>query len=142
MKQTIIYSLKVWLTSVVISPVLYIILEAIQKPRVYQNIEGGLGFILFSIIYGLILSLISWILLWLSLYSLLMFNRDIIITKLWLSIIGAILTLLPFWLVLGYDDPNPLTGTALWAASYCLVIIAGIWFYRLKPLLNRKSIIE
>lgn len=134
MKHTITYSLKVWLISVVVSPVLYVIIEAIQKPRIYQNIEGSLGFILYSIPYGLVLSLVSWLLLWLSLCSLLMLKMSIKVTKLWLSLICTVLTLFPFWLIFGHDDANSLNGIGALAASYYLVILGGVWFYKLKPL--------
>jgi hypothetical protein len=135
MKQTVLFSLKVWLTSVIISPALYLFYDAF---RVHSktNFEGGIGFILFSILYGLILSSLSWLILWLSTFSLLQLNYSTLVNKIWLSIIGTGLTILPFLLLFGSDDPITYVTTVPWALSYNIVIVAGIWFYKLKPMSN------
>jgi hypothetical protein len=135
MKQTILFSLKVWLTSVIVSPALYLFYDAF---RVHSktNFEGGLGFLLLSILYGIIISLPSWIILWFSTFSLFQLNYSTLVNKIWLSIIGTGLTILPFLLLFGSDDPITYVTTVPWALSYNIVIVAGIWFYKLKPMSN------
>jgi hypothetical protein len=90
------YCLKVWLTSVVVSPILYILIEVIVNPGYFESTPGGMAFILFSIPYGLILSIPSCLLLLVLIY---VFNRmslSISTRKIWLSITGILLTLIPF----------------------------------------------
>ncbi|MDR6942081.1 hypothetical protein [Mucilaginibacter pocheonensis] len=128
MKQTLIYSLKIWLTSVVIGPLIYIVHET-----KLQDLKGSAGFILYSIPYGLALSSLIWLLFWLSLHCIYQLNISTLTFKLYLSSIGFVLSLLPFFLIFGNDDPITYKEILPWALSYCIVIVAGVWFFKLKP---------
>jgi hypothetical protein len=126
------YGLKVWLTSVVVSPILYILIEVIINPGYFESVPSRMAFIVFSIPYGLILSIPSCLLLLASIY---VFNRmslPISTSKIWLSITGIILTLIPFVIMYHSYDIERRPAVIPWAISYCLVIVAGIWFYKLK----------
>ena len=131
-RTTLYYSLKVWLTSVVLSPMLFLLIDSFTKHS-QTNLEGGIGFILFSILYGLIISLLSWLLLWLSCYYLLRLSITQLTFKLILSFISSVLTALPFLLLFSRDDGFPDAFTIIWTLSYSIVIIGGVWFYRVKP---------
>lgn len=132
MKQAIIYSLKVWLTAVLLSPLLSVILFEPFDDHNSTDIKGALFFILLSIPYGLVLSIPSWLLLWISVWLVNRLSTSSIKKKWMLSIIGLVLSLLPFYLIFGHDD-NPVgEGAIEWAVAYCIVILAGIWFYPLK----------
>ncbi|MGF7039102.1 hypothetical protein M2273_002354 [Mucilaginibacter lappiensis] len=126
------YCLKVWLTSVVVSPILYILIEVIINSGYFESIPSEIAFILFSILYGLILSIPSCLLLLGSLYVLNRMNLSISTSKIWLSITGIILTLIPFVIMYHSYDIERRPAIIPWAISYCLVIVAEIWFYKLK----------
>jgi hypothetical protein len=132
MKQALIYSLKVWLTGVVISPVLNLIIEAVSGFN-KANFEGAMGFILLSIPYSLILSLPCFFLLFLACFFVNLVSGATTTKKICLTIVGAVLAFLPFYLIFGGDDPSTYRTSMPWAVSYCIVIIGSIWFYKLEP---------
>jgi len=128
MKQALIYSLKIWLTAVVIAPIVTEIVDYLI--RAGSTDEGVFYFILLSIPYGLLLSLPCWVLLWLAVYLIGKTGLSITYKKVLLSVIGLALTVLPFYLVFGHDDGSNTLELWIWPFSYTLVIIAGIWFYK------------
>ena len=132
MKQTLLYSLKIWLTSVVVGPALYGIFDALTRPNFLHNLTGVAGFYLYSLPYGLILSIPSWLLFWLLLHSLNMLRWNWVTTRVLFSIVAVILTLAPFILLFGADDPAGNETFLAWPMAYCFVLIAGIWFYKLR----------
>lgn len=136
MKSTLIYSLKVWLTAVVLAPMLTQLLDYLCGVQQSYDLKGIFYFVLLSIPYGLMLSLPCWLLLWLA-TSLL--NRTRLTNKnkkLLLSVVGFLLAALPFYLIFGHDDKGFNLETIVWAASYMLVIVAGVWAYKLSVVTN------
>ena len=133
MKRTLIYSLKVWLTCVVVSPVLYCNIEALSESSLSKGLVADGGFFLYSLPFGLVLSLPSWVMFWLSLHSVNMLNWGLVTTKLLISVIAVILTALPFVLLFGTDDPGSDKSLLIWPVCYCLVLVAGVWYYKLRP---------
>lgn len=132
MKETLFYTLKVWISSVVLGPVMYSASDILFEPKRSDDFSCSLSFIAFSVPYGLILSVPSFVILWLTTYGISRLKLSIMATKLWLSIVGTVLTALPFALIFGHDDPSGYLSTIAWATSYSLVIVVGIWFYKLK----------
>jgi hypothetical protein len=68
-KQTLVYSLKVWLTSVVLGPLLYAVYDALTRRNFIHSFQVEVAVYLYSLGYGLVLSIPSWMLFWLSLHS-------------------------------------------------------------------------
>jgi hypothetical protein len=130
---TLYYSLKVWLTSVVLSPMLCLLIDSFTKHS-QTNLEGGIGFILFSILYGLILSALSWLLLWGFSYLLLQFSITTVTRKVILSFISSFLTIIPFLLLFSRDDGFPDAFTIIWTLSYAVVIVIGVWYYKIESI--------
>jgi len=134
MKQALKYSLKVWLTSVVFSPVLFILADTLVHPRQNSGLKGSLGFIAYSIPYGLVLSIPCWLFLFLTAGSLIYRSFKMINKMLSLSSLGIILSISPFYLMFRGDDEGFDLYSLLWSLSYASVIIFGVWFYELEPL--------
>jgi len=137
------YSLKVWLTSVILSPILYVLVDSVLNPKYISGLLGIFGFISYSIPYGLMLSIPSWGLLWISCIFINKRTATVRLKKIILSIIGAILSLLPFYLLFHLDDDNAHEDVITWSICYSVIIIAGVWFYKLSLNHNRdKSIVK
>ncbi|MBB6111858.1 hypothetical protein [Mucilaginibacter lappiensis] len=127
MKQAVIYSLKVWFTGVFISPVLVKLFWMIIGESSGSNAIGAL------MLFGGILSIPSVLLLFLSVLILAKQAIAINLMKLILSLIGIILTYLPIWFLNGRQFGLDSFMMNFFVA-YTVIIIAGIWFYKLKPL--------
>jgi hypothetical protein len=136
MKQSLIYSLKVWLTSVILSPFLFTIIDIIIHQNILYDYKNAIGFIGYSIIYGLILSIPSWLLLLLVIVIVSKWGIVIGLKKTVLTIAGAILSLLPFYLLFRNDDYTSNKDVYIWAITYCFVIIGGIWIFKFKPIIS------
>jgi len=130
------YTLKVWLTSIVIGPVLHLLINCFTATKMGYaqiGIVSSLYFILMSIPFGIILSIPSFLLLWLSVYLLKKFDIDPLVSKISLSIISVILSAFAFFIVFGQDDPSTYKETTIWAFAYCSVIVGAIWYYEFAP---------
>jgi len=127
MKQALIYSLKIWLTGVFISPVLVKLFWLIIGESSGSNAIGAL------MLFGGILSIPSVLLLFLSVLILTKQAIEVNSMKLILSLIGVILTYLPIWFLNGreFGLDNFMLNFFI---AYTVTVIAGIWFYKLKLL--------
>lgn len=133
MKQVLIYSLKVWLTSVVFSPVLFFICDSMLHSNDLGNLSGALGFIGYSITYGLVISIPSWLILFLFSGSLVNRQLKLHYKRILITAVSIVLSILPFYLLFRGDDNGFDLYTKLWSFSYCSIIVAGVWYYRLEP---------
>jgi hypothetical protein len=140
MKQAFIFSTKVWLTTIIIGPLIMGIrtffmydwvddrwANAFFVPKV--GIPAGLVFFLPSFV---LLSLFSWYL-----------NKKVIfinIRKLYLSLVAVVLAIIPF-AVINYRSLFTINTGLLegfppdlfWTCTYVSLTLAGVWFYKLKP---------
>jgi hypothetical protein len=135
MKQALIYSLKVWLTSVTVSPIIIVLLTKTLWHRMYRfdslgNIFGYWGMMIYL---ASILSIPSLLLLWLSSWQVTRYKATLPFRKWLLSLIGILLTATPFYIVFHSEESVRVEELAIWMSSYSLVIIAGVWLYKLKP---------
>lgn len=134
LKNALFYSLKVWLTSVALGPLFIILLSKIFRPHGYafDSFSNMFDFIGLLMYLSLLVSIPSAILLWLLTSLIIRFNYNETLSKAILTVIGFILTIGPFYLLFNGDDNPGEDGIFIWATSYASVIIAGIWFYKLK----------
>ena len=149
MKQPLAYSLKIWLTTSILSPILitflhfyFLVLNQLNpfhNPKVFHRellhlitmIEGNW---IFMIPLGLGLY-----------YSVMLLNKRsirLVVIKGYLSIIGVVLAVLPdavflFYMIWSNPDSPFITITIIGfthaMVCYALSVLAGIWFYKLKP---------
>jgi hypothetical protein len=138
MKHTLIYSLKVWLTTIVLGMrVAAVIKICLDTSHLY-----GVGDIFSSAIYdipvGLIACTPSFFLFFLAVFFLSKSINTIWSKKLILSVLGVILAILPFAIVFTHQlfSANYLPDMLPELGGYIVITIAGVWFYKLTLLSN------
>ena len=127
MKQAIVYSLKVWLTSVVVAPFLVLLIGLLGK------MGEGVGIALAMLMLGTMFSLPSFLLLSLACWALTRMQSKIVMIKVELTLIGVLLTYIPFFIINDYAfliNRDELSRTFF--VIYSLLITFGIWFYKFK----------
>jgi len=125
MKQAIVYSLKVWLTSVVVAPFLVLLIGLLGK------MGEGVGIALAMLMLGTLFSLPSFLLLSLACWALTRMQSKIVMIKVELTLIGVLLTYIPFFIINDYAfliNRDELSRTFF--VVYSLLITFGIWFYK------------
>ena len=128
MKQALIYSLKVWLTSVVLGSLISTIPMTLRSES-KQQFAQALGFIPLLIAIVAALSFCSWLLLFLFTYLFTKQSFRVKNVKLILSFLGLVLSVAP--LLLLADGGLGLVYT-IDLITYPAWIIAGLWFYKLQ----------
>ena len=122
------YTLKIWVTALLLSPVIIAFCESSLS-----NVLGDcLALMIIGSIFGAIFSFPSFCALWLGAYLIVRYaDWNIIIQKIVLTFLGIGLSILPFFILSGSWT---FRGERVpYSLIYAAVIVAGIWFYRLKP---------
>lgn len=120
------YSLRVWLTSVIMSPILVELYLTWQDNSAPDSELAQL-----MLVWGSACSIPSLIALCLCCNHLVHRRDTVKAVKLPLTIISVILTYAPFWVLNGFSFADNSTASIIFI-PYCLTIVAGIWFYQLK----------
>ena len=138
MRQSLIYSLKVWLTAVFITPLLIALASKVLEPRHgFDSVANFFGTIAYMFAFGLVLSIPSWLLLWMFTFLLCKSSLRMACVKTILAFIGFMLSIFPFILIFSHDD-NPLDpDVMIWVIFYSIVIVTGLWLYELKSVESR-----
>ena len=119
------YTLKVWLTSVFFPPIVFFVMFLTDPVK-----TDILGYIMLMVLLGAVLSLPSAALLGFSIYILKYTELSVKQKKIILSIIGIVLTIAPFLFFIPIDSILDIGNPLVFA--YALVIVAGIWFYKME----------
>jgi hypothetical protein len=128
MKYNIVeYSIKVCLTSFFVEPLVFLFIFWLR----YHGVDFEVLFI--AIALDVLVSLSSFLILYLACkYITEMFDNAVVI-KISVTIIGTLLTYIPFFIINNYlfqlDD---LPVSQYFFPSYCIAMVFGIWFYRLR----------
>jgi hypothetical protein len=132
MHPSVVYSLKVWLTSVVLGSFLSCLPFIFPLTDWYELVTVLFGGMLLVMIVAALFSILSWAGLLLSIHLLTKYPFNEKQVKLKLSVIGLLLALAPLLFItgggLGVDWTDRLA-----VICYPSLIVAGIWFYRLEP---------
>jgi len=120
------YVLCVWLTSVMVSPVIVSLFMAWQEGT-FPDKE----LIPLMLMWGGLCSIPSLILLGMSCAYLVHRKTTVKAVKIPLTLIAILLTYTPFWILNGLSFADH-SGASVLFWPYCLTIVAGIWFYQLK----------
>lgn len=129
------YTLKVWLTSVAMAPVLQIITQLITRiPYQFDSVRDVVVYLLYMLACGWLFSIPCWFLLWLSAWLTNRFTPNKTLIKAILSVAGVIIALLPFVTYAGSSLPHYTNPDFVWVMFYPITIAAGIWVYGLKPI--------
>lgn len=122
------YSTKVWLTSLVLSPTLFMLME--EGVSVFYEPSGGLSFVLLAIIFGAMFSFPNWLLLTAGTWLVNRLDWSEQARRLLLQLWATVLTFGLFAGISGpegvfyaemLNDPLPL--------FYWLTITFGVWVY-------------
>jgi hypothetical protein len=134
MKQALIYSLKVWLTTVVLGlRISGLIRICMDTDHLIYKWSDMFSSAMYDIPVGLIACLPSWALFILSVWALKKSKSSLILVKLFLSLIGVMLSILPFAIVFNHQlfNINYLPDMLPDLFGYTLITVAGVWFYKL-----------
>lgn len=125
MKDSIIYSIKFWLLSVIVAPILIALSTS--------NVDLFLLFLVF----GFIFSIISWVIITLIIYQINRFKLTTTKKKIIISIFGILLCYIPFYLTFGPNDED-MTQRFIYL-YYMIPLVIGIWMFKMKDTTNDKS---
>jgi hypothetical protein len=117
------YTLKVWLTSVVLSP------AVIMLNGMLSHSVEDINMYLVIVLIGAICSSISFLIFYVAVLLVSDHMDNLVQAKLLLLVIAILLTIIPFWVIGGYHIGLKDLKLIL---PYTLTIAAGIWIYRLK----------
>jgi hypothetical protein len=145
MKQALIYSGKVWLTTLTVAPFLAASISffmAVYNPLISSI---GLGFSLntYFDFYAALLLLPLALLFWLAAFGLLKTQRKVVIIKSALTTVAIIFCILPF-MITGRNlqlSLLSLMSTSYWLPSYLVVAVFSIWVYNIQKT-KSKSVIN
>lgn len=127
------YSIKVWLFTVIVSPLLlFLILGLIINSAKWNEILDSYMMIGFMMLYGLVLSIPSMLLFWL-IQRQLKNNLNENKTKLILSVYSFFSVWITFYI---FDKGFVERGfqQIFWVVIYSLTIVIGVWIFKLSKL--------
>ena len=126
------YVLKVWISTILFAPILFMLITAIVAASKDSGIDAGaFGFIFFAMAYGLVLSLPTFILIYLLFPVIYKKIESTLKLKLVILLIGLVCILTTFYLLYGPDAYNlnenyaALTFSILY--STCLTIFSFVY---------------
>ena len=137
MKQALVYSLKVWLTTVVLGIRIAVLIKiGLDTDHLIYSFEDMFNSAIYDIPVGIIACSPSWILFSVAVWLINKTKSGMLLRKMWLSLIAIVLGILPFAIVFWVQltHPNYWPDMAPEVAAYVGITIAGVWFYKLKSI--------
>lgn len=135
------YTLKVWLTSVAVAPLLQIIVQLITRiPYKFDSVRDVIVYLLYMLVCGWLFSIPCWFLLWLSAWLTNQFTGNIRFVKITLTLAGVLIALLPFVSYAGDSLPHYTNPDFIWVMFYPITIAVGIWVYKVKPMAESTDV--
>jgi hypothetical protein len=130
------FSLRVWITTVLVAPALYAIIQAyieFLNDTYSHQIHFDPSIYLFMVILELIFSFVIWIMFW-AITEAIVYSYPNEEVKRWLIFSAAmLLTIVPFIILAGFTtitDPGNFMFTPLLTNAFC--IGCGCWIYKLQ----------
>ena len=132
MTTNLLYSLKVWLTSVLLAPIFYLIIMNLKDFGGTQQ-TGAVGETYFLlIIFGFVFSFVTWFIFFILIMLISSYAPNEITARLIICVTGIVLVLATFMLtIFNYRLINDGDFIYLVAAN-CICIGAGSWIYKFK----------
>ncbi len=129
----------VWLTAVVITPIIYNLIMLGHKAGMLEAFCLAIPMIIFGEVY----SIPSWLILSCIVWALNDFAIGMVIKKVLLMVASILLVWLPFWCINFFgEDAQGLfgeNGVFILCATYWIFISFGIWFYKLNPTFTKPN---
>jgi hypothetical protein len=126
---------NVWLTSIILSPVIFMLMFETFDMKDFDDLMNSGIYLFFFFVFGLLFSSPCWLLLFLFVTVINRQNITLTQKKILVIVVGCLLTYLLFFLLFFDDrtDTDQLIFNVRLASIYCLIISAGITFYKLNP---------
>lgn len=136
--KSFIYSLKVWLTSVAITPVLFFILAYsegnVSNDSAYEQISRAAYQYGMILVFELLFSFITWVIFLIIIQLTVTYFKQRITRLTIISTSGVLLAMGTFMVVLTPPEAfNVTRGFGGLMLCTCFCIAAGSWFYKLEP---------
>jgi len=132
--NSFVYSLKVWLTSVALAPIIYLCIEACIKKNYYASFTAFLneqiGIYVMCILFGGLFSLLTWLLFFVIIKFVIIYLNRAWGIKYLLSLIGALLTIGTFAIFFPVLDVH--TEFFYLMVANCICISGGSLYYHLE----------
>jgi hypothetical protein len=122
------YCVKIWLSTLLIAPI-FVIAGKLMLDKHFLEPKLSLLFVIYAVevMLSLVFSLPSVLMFWILTYGLTIVKVKVNYKKLILCIASSVLTIMSFSLI--YTTLNAIEFILI-AATYYLVIIVGIWYYK------------
>ncbi|OKS89360.1 hypothetical protein [Mucilaginibacter polytrichastri] len=134
------YTLKVWLSSVVLTPLIQIAVQLItQVPYKFNSVRDIAVYFVYMLVCGWLFSIPCWFLLWLSTWLSNLLTSNTRLIKTIITGAGILIAILPFVTYAGKSLPQYDSTDFIWVMLYPLTIVTGIWVFRLKPIVQPAS---
>lgn len=134
-----IYPIKIWLFTIFVSPVVWLLLMLVASSGNLQDIITAFPLIFYMVLFGLVLSLPALLLFYFLYKELGKRSIEEWKQKLIFSLVGTIL----IWITFYIYDSGYFSGIdfsiLIWPLSYSIALIAGCVFYDLK---SPKNIVK
>jgi hypothetical protein len=134
LKQTLLYSLAVWLTGVLVSPAVIILLNLLHGDRSLLNIS----IYVLALTIGFLYSIPSFVIACLNVYLVKCKSISGVYRMIILTISGIILT--SFAMMLSNQGINLTYEKVYWTCIYSAVIVGGIFLY--KRTLAERAVLQ
>jgi len=145
MKPAFIYSLKVWITTIILGMrITGLIRISLDTDHLIYGVEDIFNSAIYDIPIGFVACLPSWLIFSVTVRYVNAMKTSLIYKKTWLTLISIFLGILPFAFLFWPQ----LTHTNYWPdmlpeiIGYAVVTTAGIWFYKLEPVTDPSVIVE
>ena len=126
----IIYSTKVWLTSVIASPFLLVFIIMGLEEGYGGTLKDAFGFISMAMLFGFMFSIPCWIALCVAVRAVYNAEHSEKKFKTIINIIAIIIALTIFGFVFGgFYQADGFS----WAIPYIITLTFGIWYFQLEP---------
>jgi len=132
MTTNLLYSLKIWLTSVLLAPIFYLTIMVLKDwgGTQHAGAAGEMYFLL--IIFGFVFSFITWFIFFILIMLITSYAPNEITARWIICITGVIMVVVTFMLTI-FKNGIANDGDFIYlVATNCFCIGAGPWIYKLK----------
>lgn len=142
MKEAGLYSIKVWLTTIIVAPIIAGIIQLCLDPLTYNFNDIFLA-LFYAFPAGIILCIPSLLLFWLITWYLNKYCIGIIRKKIYITLLCSFLTILPFSIlnIRALTHSNYWPSLMPWLISCFIVLIGSVWLYDIKSttMINQQN---
>ncbi|MFB9844208.1 hypothetical protein [Mucilaginibacter ginsenosidivorans] len=133
-----LYSLKIWLSSAVIAPVLFFVSQLFTNPR--QCDLSEIGIYPFLLVIELIFSFVTWLVFWAFIETVAWATKDNLLRKCLISFIGIALTIGTFSVFSMIESYSLLDFPFVMMLANALLIALGTWYFNVEPKINSETL--